>query len=191
MKLSDKILTRTGVLALALIEARIEKGIDVDGKPYHYSTKPFYMPYNKGVVGKLGGKTGAGNLYQIVNGKKSGKLGMIILGGYKSFKENVHPDVVNNFLTVRGTMLRNMKNIGYLLSRDGIILGWSDPVQAQKAFWLNVSGAGRGRKLWKFFGLSEEDRRTLSAQLEPYVTKEISEQLIQQVARNFPSVTKQ
>ena len=47
MKLIEKI----GFYGIELIEEQIEKGIDIEGKPYHYSTRPFKMPVSNKLVG--------------------------------------------------------------------------------------------------------------------------------------------
>jgi len=36
-------------------------------------------------------------------------------------------------------------------------IGFNNKKAAQIAYYLNVSGAGRGRKLWKFFGLTKNN----------------------------------
>ncbi len=175
MKLSEKVLTKAGTIALGMIEENIAKGVDVNGKAYKYSTKPFFMPYNKKIVSRLGGKSGEGKLYDIVHSKKSGKLGMIILGGYADFKLKVYPDMINNFLEATGKMLRDMKIVNY--TDNGVILGFWTKENSDKAFYLNISGAGRSRKLWKFFGLSNEQKNQLAIKMTPDVTKEVANEL--------------
>ena len=150
MKFSQKLLDEIAIAALSMIEDNIHKGIDMDGKSYSYSEKPFYHPYSKTIRSKLGGKAGQGKFYEIIKGK-NGKLGMIILGGYKQYKQKINPTAANDYLTFSGKMLRNLNVIEAKGNR--IVIGFTDPKQAKKAFWLNVSGAGRSRKLWKFLGL--------------------------------------
>jgi hypothetical protein len=181
MKLAEHILNKTGVAALAMIEDKVLRGVDVDGKPYRYSTSPFFMPFSKKFYSRLGGSSGEGRLFQIVKSKRTGKLGMIILGGYAAFKQNVYPDTATDFLTVTGKMLRNMKIIAYNIGGDGVTLGWSDPKQAQKAFWLNISGAGKRRKLWKFFGLSKTEEQKLADKLTPDIVESVAEDIVKKL----------
>jgi hypothetical protein len=178
MKLAEHTLNVAGVTALAMITDKVRRGVDVNGTSYRYSDKPFYMPFNKKIYSRLGGKSGEGRLFNVVHSKRTDTLGMIILGGYAAFKQNVYPDTANDFLTVTGKMLRNLKIIAYGIGGDSVLLGWNDPVQAQKAFWLNVSGAGKGRKLWKFFGLSTAEQQQLADKLAPLVAGDVAKQII-------------
>ena len=184
MKFSQKLLSDIGLTALAMIEQNIAQGIDIEGKKFAYSEKPFYRPYSKAVQKKLGGKSGQGKFYEIIT-RQNGKLGMIILGGYKQYKEKVNPTAKNDFLTFSGKMLRNLKIIK--TENNQVIIGFTDPIQAKKAFWLNVSGAGRGRKLWKFLGLRKEQWKKLSEQYGLQITGEMSKILIDQLTQRSKS----
>lgn len=158
-----KLLSIAGVKALAYIETNIKSGTDYQGKSFRYSQKPFYRPYDKRIVQKLGGKNGAGKLYDIIT-NKDGKLGMIILGGYDSLKKNLYPQSYDHFLTQTGKMLRSMSVIK--VDDTTAIIGFSDAESSQKAFWLNVSGAGRSRKLWQFLGISKSQEKELAESLK-------------------------
>ncbi len=179
MKFSQKLLTDIGVTVLAMIEQNIAQGVDVEGNKFTYSEKPFYRPYNPQIIRKLGGKSGKGKFYEIVKSKSTGKLGMIILGGYKQYKQKVNPEASGDFLTWSGQMLRNLKIIK--AENNQVIIGFTDPVQAQKAFWLNVSGAGRGRKLWKFLGLRKEQWEQIKKQYGLQITAEMSKLFIENI----------
>ncbi|APF16980.1 hypothetical protein Calab_1517 [Caldithrix abyssi DSM 13497] len=179
MKFSQKLLTDIGVTVLAMIEQNIAQGVDVHGQKFAYSEKPFYRPYDPQIVKKLGGKSGKGKFYEIVKSKSTGKLGMIILGGYKQYKQKVNPQAANDFLTFSGKMLRNLKIIK--AENNQVIIGFTDPIQAQKAFWLNISGAGRSRKLWKFLGLRKEQWEQLKKRYGLQITAEMSKLLLDNV----------
>ena len=181
MKFSKKLLTDIGVAALAMIEQNIARGIDVEGRKFSYSEKPFYRPYDPQIIQKLGGKSGKGKFYQIVKSRSAGKLGMIVLGGYKQYKKKVNPQAANDFLTFSGKMLRNLKIIK--AENNQVIIGFTDPVQAQKAFWLNISGAGRSRKLWKFLGLRKEQWEQLKKQYGLQITTEMNKLLIENIEK--------
>lgn len=176
MKFSDALLKRLGVNALTMIEENIAAGVDIDGKAYQYSTKPFFMPWSQSLQRKLGGKKGEGTYYEYAVSKKTGAFGMLILGGYKAFKEKTKPDVANDFLTYTGKMLRGMKVLRR--ENDSVTIGWSDPRLAQIAFYLNVSGAGKSRKLWKFLGLRLQQQDALAKMMAPQIMDEVTKQFI-------------
>jgi hypothetical protein len=181
MLLPQPVLKRLGQRALQLIEEGVRDGIDIEGKPYAYSTKPFVRP--------LGGPDlNATQLNRVrtrirTEGKRKpedktlqpftterGSLWVRIPGGYKSWKELVFNRVDGGpFLQGRGDMLRAMAVTQ--VSEDAVTLGFTDPEQAQKAFWLNVSGAGKSRKLWRFFGLRPEQQQALLPIIAPEYRK--------------------
>jgi hypothetical protein len=156
-----KLLQIAGIRVIALIEENIKKGVGYDGTKFAYSDKPFYRPYDHNLLKKLGGKNGLGKYYNVVT-SKTGKLGMIILGGYKEYKRKVYPSAFNHFLTVSGKMLRSMN---LKVNDSEAIISFTGEDNINKAFWLNVSGAGRSRKLWKFLGISNNQLKELSKDL--------------------------
>lgn len=174
MKFVETAFMRTiGNEALAMIEENVRKGVDTDGKAFKYGEKPFWRPYDKRIIAKLGGKSGAGTFYKIV--KSNNKLGMIILGGYRRYKEKVAGKPLK-FLSLSGQMMRNLNVVS---SRQGeTIIGFPDKEQAEKAFYLNVSGAGKSRKLWKFMGLRKEQIEELKRMVTDKAKVEIISQLI-------------
>ena len=157
-----KLLNIAAVRTLAYIETNIKNGVDCKGGKFQYSKKPFYRPYEKKIASKLGGSDGEGKLYKIITGK-NGKLGMIILGGYDSLKRNLYPQSYSHFLTQTGKMLRSMSALK--IDDKSAIIGFSDPDSAQKAYWLNVSGAGRSRKLWRFLCISQAQEKELTEEI--------------------------
>jgi len=168
------LLQTAGVFVLAKIEDNIKNGIDYDGNKFSYSGKPFYRPYDAKLYLKLKRNP---SLAKIVT-NKNGKLGFII-NGYKAYKQFMHPQSATNFLTVKGEMLRDMKilNSGSSSANGGInsgsssgssgevIIGFSDPAQSQKAYWFNISGVGKSRKLWKFLGITDAQKAELNDKL--------------------------
>jgi len=165
MRLSQKIIKRLGNSALAMLEENIAAGIDYDGQPYKYSEEAFYRPYELKLAQKLGS---AASVFT----KPDGKLGMIV-HGYKAYKEAVAPYSVGKFLTLSGKMLRNLNVL--TTENNRVIIGFSDPELAQRAFWLNVSGAGRGRKLWKFMGLQKAQQDEIKTRFNELAADEIKQ----------------
>jgi len=165
----NQLLKNIGNTVIGMVQQNIAAGRDKDGNSFQYSDKPFYMPYNRAVRAKLG-KDQEGKLYNIVTSKRTGKLGMIILCGYANYKAKVRPNAEGKFLQWTGKMLRNMNITD--ISDDTVTIGFPDPVQSQKAFWFNVSGVGKSRKLWKFFGLSAEQKKELAKMYEDAIIKD-------------------
>jgi hypothetical protein len=149
-----KLLEIAGVRVLGFINENIRKGEDFEGKKYAYSEKSFYRPYDEKIYKKIKRNP---SLFQIVT-NKNGKLGFIIKG-YKRYKEFMNPTAKSNFLMDKGEMLRNMNVIS--VSDTEAIIGFSDPKQGKKAFWFNVSGVGKSRKLWKFLGINDKQKKEL------------------------------
>lgn len=152
--------------AIEMINENIRKGFSYDGEQFQYSTKPFGMPYNQKsarAMGKPRSQKNPEGLYSVVRSKKrGGKMWMIVFGGYKQFKEKVNPEAKDDFLTWSGRMLRNMKTLEVNEEKMTAQIGFTDPAQTQKAFWFNVSGVGKSRKLWKFLGLSPAQQQELA-----------------------------
>jgi len=188
-----KLLQLACVLVLGYIEDNIRKGVDCEGVPFQYSTRPFYRPFDPVLYQKMGGKftrrKGSGahsgdsvrgvtnteetsKLFKIIN--KNGKLGMIIMG-YDAFKKTVYPEAYPKFLTVSGKLLRSMK-ITSVSDTEGII-GFVGQRNQDIAAWLNIEGAGKGKKLWKFLGITkaqeEHLRADLSVEFRNYVIEEL------------------
>ncbi|HPN37192.1 MAG TPA: hypothetical protein PL041_02230 [Melioribacteraceae bacterium] len=149
-----KLLEIAGVRLLGFINENIRKGEDYEGKKYAYSEKSFYRPYDEKIYKKIKRNP---SLFKIVT-NKSGELGFII-HGYKRYKEFMNPAAKNSFLTGRGEMLRNM-NITNVTDTE-VVIGFTDPEQGKKAFWFNVSGVGKSRKLWKFLGINDKQKKEL------------------------------
>jgi hypothetical protein len=95
----------------------------------------------------------------------------MIVMGYKAYKEAVAPYSKDKFLTLSGKMLRNLNVL--TAADNSVIVGFSDPELAQRAYWLNVSGAGRGRKLWKFLGIRKQQEVELAAEFSGRITSEL------------------
>ena len=93
----------------------------------------------------------------------------------------MNPSAANDLLTYRGEMLRDMNIVNN--SNNSTVIGFTDPVQARKAFWLNVSGVGRSRKLWKFLGLRKEQTGMLIKKFEKDITKEVTLELYNKILK--------
>ena len=154
--MSREIMQAIGVRAIEMIEENIANGIGYDGSRFAYSEQPFARP-----VGRLPGrrsfeKEGRLKLFTA----NSGALWAVVTGGYADWRAMQGLNPHGDFLQVTGKMLRNMGIIG--IGADQVRIGFDDPVQAKKALWLNVLGAGSSRRLWKFLGLQPHQRTELA-----------------------------
>ncbi len=171
-----KLLEVAGVMTLGYIEENIQKGIDYNGQKYKYSENDFYRPFDPKIYNKLKKHPGLADIVQ----NKKGKLGLII-HGYKQYKQVMNPQAQDDFLTDRGEMLRNMQVLS--VSESQAVIGWTEDKQAQKAFWFNVSGVGKSRKLWKFLGITKTQKdklsKVLGAGYKAVIVSSINETIVQ------------
>ena len=183
MKFSEQLLKYIGNTTLSFILDNIKKGISYEGDKFQYSENNFYIPFSP----KIYSAYKKDNSFARFVTTKSGKKGFIVFG-YKKFKEKFYPQSVNNYLTASGKMLRDMNILKTSDNSEGscgeIIIGFTDVRNSQIAFYLNVSGAGRGRKLWKFLGLSQKQIEELSVKYQSHITKEIAQNLIKNILSN-------
>jgi hypothetical protein len=170
------LLNIAGQEVLSDIIENIQAGHDYNGKSYQYSTKAFWMPYNPRLYKLLGGKeeAEAGKLFRITANPWTGRLGILMLEGegYNAFKKKVYPGAYNHFLTITGSMLRGMRVIRK--QQESLTIGWTDARNIAKAFYLNVAGAGKGKMLWKFLGITEKQKQELCKHLQVEASKIVS-----------------
>jgi hypothetical protein len=152
-----KLIEKVGFKALELIGEQIGRGIDMDDNQYRYSEKPFAMPAGGKKLPKALEKSG--RLRKFVS-RRSGKLWQIVTGGYKDWRRINKRSPDGDFLVWSGSLLKSMSCRAQ--SDTKAVLYFTSAKQAQKAFWLNVSGAGESRKLWKFFGLTTSNQKRLA-----------------------------
>ena len=149
------------------------EGIDIKGKKYQYSTKPFARPYDpslKGIKGYVADKR-----LELFRTKQD-KLWMIVTKGYKDYRMMRGQDPDGDFLTVSGAMLRNLQVTS--LTDTDVTLGFTDSVQLKKALWFNVMGVGKGKKLWEFLGLRKQQEEELARYAASLFTAEFLQQQI-------------
>lgn len=177
MKFSAQLLKSIGNKTLSFILDNIKKGISYQGDKFQYSENDFYIPFSP----KIYSAYKKDSSFARIVSTNSGKLGFIIFG-YKKYKEKFYPDSLNNFLTASGKMLRDLNLLK--ISDNEIILGFSDVRNSQIAYWLNVSGAGKSRKLWKFLGLSQKQVDKLSSDYQPFIKNEIEKNFLSNLIKN-------
>lgn len=181
------VVAQIGFKAVELIEEQIKQGIDAEGKKYSYSTKPFVLPAGKKKFAKMlfdnDSKSYVGKMRKFTT--KQGKLWYLVHGGYRSWRElnNRNPD--GDFLQWSGQMLRSLSSKAE--SPNTAIIYFADAESAKRAFWFNISGVGRSRKLWRFLGLTKENERKLLEYAAEIMGKN-SDEVVKKIIQDFEAV---
>ncbi|MCS7054077.1 MAG: hypothetical protein NZM09_10145 [Ignavibacterium sp.] len=179
MKFSEQLLKNIGSDVIACIMDNINKGVDIEGNNFAYSEKNYYRPFDKSIYSKLRKDQSFGKVIS----NKEGKLGFVIFG-YKKFKEVFNPSAKNDYLTWSGKMLRDLNVLK--LTDNTVVVGFTDPNNAQKAYWFNIAGVSKSRKLWKFLGLRQQQIDEIKLKYEKQITNEVAVELIKQLLNKKP-----
>lgn len=170
-KIPENILQYASQRAIELIKEQIAEGIDIEGKPYRYSTRPFARPVS-GIPGwgKIKNSLLKSKEIKLFR-TKEGKLWVRVEGGYRRFREFTGRKPDGDFLQYSGKMLAALSSSPK--SPNKIILGFSTARASEIAFYLNVSGAGRSRRLWRFLGLTKENEQRLADEISALLLQHI------------------
>lgn len=177
MSSNSEIMNKVAVRARQMILDNVAKGVDIHGKNYKYSTTPFARPYDKKLKG-VKGLVKEGRLTLFMKGKT--RFWMVVEGGYEDYRRMKGKDPSGDWLTDTGAMLRNLKIIE--LTDKSAQLGFTDPRQLKKATWLNIDGAGKGKKLWQFLGLRKEQEIELAEYAASLLTEKYLQEIIGKIA---------
>lgn len=176
------IATKIGFKVVELINEQVAAGVDIDGKSYEYSTRPFAMPAGKKRFAKYfykpedkGGRLG-------LFATKNGKLWQLVYGGYADWRAMNNKNPKGDFLQWTGQMMRSLS--AREMGEGKAMVYFADASAAQKAFWFNVSGVGRSRKLWKFFGLTKANEDKLYQYAVELLSKE-GEDIVVRIVKDF------
>ncbi|HOM04356.1 MAG TPA: hypothetical protein PLU67_02560 [Candidatus Kapabacteria bacterium] len=158
MEFSREIMNKIAIRTIKLLHEQIERGYDADGNRYEYSTKPFARPAG-GIVrfrefAKKAQKDGLLRYFT----KKQSKW-VVFTGGYKSFRALTGRNPNGDFLEYTGEMLSSLT---HQINNNEITVSFSSRRAAEKAYYLNVTGAGKSRKFWKFMGLTDKNEGILA-----------------------------
>jgi len=136
-----------GNKAIDFIQDNIDKNIDYEGNAFQpYSFSYWLSKYQKRYVGQKKRK-----------GKQTKAFGLYMGSAKREFARD------NNVnLTKTGAMRASLSVIEYKEAAKTIVIGFVDQESAQKAYWHNVSGAGKGRVLRKFMGLRPAQEQDLA-----------------------------
>ena len=157
--ISQQAMYRAGLMAVKMIRDRTLAGKDVDGQSFKpYSTQPFARP-----AGGLT-KTARANLKGLTKFfRRNGSLWMLVEGGYKAFKDAVYGDSSTVNLQAEGHLLRSLTVLEPVDTATGVVrVGFTRSEEAEKAYWHNVSGAGKSRAIRKFMGLTEAEKKIIA-----------------------------
>lgn len=125
------IMQRLAVRAVAMIEESIAAGVSYDGRAYKYGTKPFARPLRD-----LERFVDEGRVKPFTT--TQGKLWALIPGGYRDWRSMHGLNPGGDVLQASGVILRNLNVLS--VTGDRATLGFDDPVQREKAFWLQGDG---------------------------------------------------
>lgn len=154
-------LRRAGLLAIAMIRARTQRGIDANGRPFAaYSTRPFARPL-AGIPEKA--KSALGDKLLVFTSAKSGKLWAVIEGGYAAYKAALRPNyggTVN--LTDTFSMLRALTIVKVDSATNTIQIGFTRDEEAIKALYHDQLGAGPRRIVRHFMGLTDDEGKRVA-----------------------------
>jgi hypothetical protein len=153
------VMKAVGARALAMIEENVRRGVGYDGRQFLYSMKPFARPIPKGFTKKRLKELEAAERIKRFR-TKEGKLWMVVMHGYRDYRQMIGADPNGDFLQLTGAMMRNLNVIDSDV--DTVRLGFDDPVQARKALYLSVTGAGKSRRLWRFMGITQKQQNELT-----------------------------
>jgi hypothetical protein len=148
--------------AIKMINEQVEKGIDINGNKYAYSTNPMRIPYKKRLAKYLKSKD------RLTVYKEAGKLRMLVHGGYKDYRKMMDRDADGDFLQFTGAMMAAL----VITSNDmySATIGFNDALSAKKALMLNNYGVGAAHKLWKFFGFTKENLAKIESYCKDIIT---------------------
>jgi len=150
-------LTAIGTKAVAFIYENIDNRIDSNGKPFEpYSFNYWFYKYRR--------RRYKGKKLRTKQGKKKWQQFLIASRSeWETEKNNVTLSDTNSMLTA-------LNIIG--ASNNEIKIGFRDQEAAKKAFYHNVSGAGKGRTLRRFLGLQPAQIEELEVYAGDLISKD-------------------
>ena len=168
--INKQILEKIGIRVIELINEQIDEGIDFEGVKYSYSTSPFVRPLGQKHYSKI--KRAIKEEKATIFNTKNGSKWVFIEGGYKDYRSIIGRDPDGDYLQDTGKMLAALN---YQVMGNEIKISFSSAQESQKAYWLNVAGAGKSKKKWKFLGLSPNNQNKLIEEFSSLVVKDFIE----------------
>lgn len=156
------LMLKIGQHSVVIIKKRVADGIFVEGSSdgaSQYSTKPFAMP--------TGAVKPRSLMLDIIKGKKgndtqlfkskSGKLWVVIKKGYKWLREQAGKPTGKVDMRWTSEMMRSLNVLSVNAETGEIVIGHKGKRNEDIAYWHNVSGAGRSKRIRKWLLLTNTE----------------------------------
>lgn len=172
LRISRRHLRRAGERAVQLVVQRTQEGTDRHGADFQpYSTTPFAMPAGGGAHGAL--KRLVDNDEASFFETKKGALWAVVEGGYAAYKaERYGQDGGAVNLTATGSMLRSLQVVSVQQSATSgqVTVGFARIEDAEKAYYHSVAGAGPGKTIRDFMGLTDAEEEIVAQEVAEGLT---------------------
>ena len=160
------LLLRIGQHSVVLIKKRVADGIFLEGSSdgaSQYSTKPFAMPTGAIMPRSL--------MLSIIKGKKgndtqlfksgSGKLWAVITKGYKWLREQAGKPSGKVDMRWTSELMRSLMVLSVDPEEGTITIGHKGARNDKLAYWHNVTGAGKSKKIRKWLLLTNDELKNI------------------------------
>lgn len=164
--IDNALLLQLGERIVAIIQARTVQGKFLPGSTTRgYSTKDAPMPL--GGLAERVGKGVAGRVFRELQGeegkiftsKKSGKVWLMLTGGYKRLRELAGRETDRVTLNWSGAMLRALHHRGDIAAQQ-VVIYFSD-ARSEEIASFHHEGAGRSKIKRLFLGLTQQEQERL------------------------------
>lgn len=156
------LMLKIGQHSIVIIKKRVADGIFLEGSSdgaSQYSTKPFAMPTGAIKPRSLmlsilkGKKADDVQLFQT----KTGKLWALIKNGYRWLREQAGKPSAKVDMRWTSEMMRSLMVLSADVETGEIVIGHKGKQNEDLAYWHNVAGAGRSKKIRKWLALTEDE----------------------------------
>jgi hypothetical protein len=160
------LMLRIGQQSVVIIKKRVADGIFLEGSSdgaSQYSTKPFAMP--------TGAIKPRSLMLDIIKGKKGddtqlfksnhGKLWVVITKGYKWLREQAGKPSGKVDMRWTSELMRSLTVLNINAQAGEITIGHRGKRNEDLAYWHNVAGAGRSKKIRKWLLLTNAELEKL------------------------------
>lgn len=162
------LMLKIGQHSVVIIKMRVADGIFLEGSSdgsASYSTKPFAMPTGaikpRSLMLRIlkddqkGGDKFAGDVDLFTN--KSGKLWAVITKGYKWLREQAGKPTGKVDMRWTSELMRSLNVLSVNAETGEIVIGHKGKRNEDIAYWHNVAGAGRSKRIRKWLMLTNSE----------------------------------
>lgn len=155
--LNPSVMKKIALQVIAFIHENTAKGLDHSGRPFlPYSTETFSMPagaFFASTTARQRAKLNAEGDLSFRTSRSNGKRYVSIEGGYLNWKRAKNPSFRNVVdLVDTGKMLRDLSIVR--LEKDSATIGFLSQESALRAYYHNVAGTGKKKKIRQFLGIT-------------------------------------